>query len=408
MRSNGILPALAVAAITFTSSLPAYAQTASSTLAVTSTATCITAGASIPVTVALSGAKDVSTVQATITYDPTVFEVPSKPTIGASFPLPFRNETDPVKGRIELSASNSTAVNGSADFATITLHALKASATQIGFDQNASLVLTTTAENTNVLGTTTPLSLSACGGSNNGNVNSGFVNANTNGGSSNGNTNSGFVNVNTNSGSTSNTGNSGGGASQCAVPSEFAASGQASGIVMTWKYSDTRLTHFVVHYGRTQGTFDTVYESNNSNTLRDGTNFRLTLENVAPSKTYYVALSASGDCADSAMTETLSVQTAGTNGTGGTSAGGSSSTGGSSGGGNGSAYGSSLGGYDFSGSSGSTSVVNDGLTNKGAQFNYRLHGASGGPTTGPREAMMVAILSALAVAGMWVWRRGLV
>lgn len=403
MRSKAILPALAAATMLMTNVLPAFAQTSMATLSATSTASCVRVGTDVPVTIALGNAVNASTVQATVTYDPTVFEVPTKPTIGASFPLPFRNETNPTAGKIELSASNSNAVNGNADFATVTFRALKSSATQIGFDQNASLVLTTSAENTNVLGTVTPLSLPSCDGpAANGNSNGTFGNSNTNSPTGNTNTN-GFVNVNSNG---SNTNGSTGGA-QCSQPTNFTATAQGGGIVMTWTHEDSRLSHFVVHYGKTQGKFDTTFTANNSNTLRDGPNFRLTLENVAPGKTYYLAVSAMGNCAESAKTQTLSVQTSSSTTTGGTT--GSSGNNGSYYG-NGSSNGSSDGGYayggygDAFGDGSSTNVINA----QGQRQNNRLRGVASQTNTGPKEAMMVAILSALAVGGMWVWRRGLV
>lgn len=398
MSRHAILSALAAVPLLIANSAPAWAQASTATLTATSTATCVRVGTDVPVTIALGNASNVSTVQATITYDPTVFEVPAKPTIGSSFPLAFRNQVDPATGRIELSASNSDAVNGSADFATITFRALKSAATQVGFDQSGSLVLTTTAENTNVLGSVTPLSLPACdaGVSNS--------NGNTNGSSGNLNTN-GFVNVNTNT--------NGGISGQCAQPTEFSATAQGSGIVLTWKHDDSRLSNFIVHYGRTSGTFDTTFISNNSNTLRDGPLFRLTLENVSPGKTYYLAVSAAGNCQESAKTATISVQTNGSSAGGGTygstgsSGGNGTSFNNGSSGGTGSTYGSSTGGYgqgDFGGT-GSTSVVNDGMTQKGQRFNSNFRGAA--PYTGPKEAMMVAILSALAVGGIWMWRRGM-
>lgn len=406
MRSKGTLSAIAAATMLMANAIPAFAQLPSSTLSVNSTASCVRSGADIPVTLVLSNASNASTVQATVTYDPTVLEVPTKPVIGASFPLPFRNETDPVRGRIELSASNSNAVNGNADFATITFRALKSGATQIGFDQNASLVLTTAAENTNVLGTVTPLSLPSCDPSST-NSNAAFGNSNSNGSTWNANTN-GFVNVA--SPTPVPVGFPGG--TQCSVASGFGATAQGNGIVLTWKSEDPRLTHFVVHYGRTPGTFDTTFVANNANTLRDGPNFRLTLENVAPGKTYHLAVSTVGNCAESPKTPTVSVQTmsygtmgGGQSGNVGNSGGGSST--GSSTGGGGHSGGYTYGGYgqDGFGTTGSTSVVNNGLTTKGQRFNSTFRGAA--PYTGPKEAILVAILSALAIGGAWAWRRGL-
>jgi hypothetical protein len=271
---------------------------------------------------------NVTTVQSYVLFDPSALQVVGNVDISSSsFPMSFRNTVDNTGGKILLSLSNTTKQTGaSLNVATFTVRGIKVGTTTISFDPNNVAVLLSDVDNTNVLASTSPTTITITGGSS-----SSSSSSSSGGGGGGGGTRShlGCYNhmciqvaglgadecrtdadcrgTNSNSSSSSSGGSSsgtGGGdinPGQCQTPINFRGEGSDGSIKLFWTNNDSRVNGFDIHYGTVPGQYP--YEEHTANIDS------LTLTGLTKGKTYYITMNAVGsECYTSAPTGELALQ----------------------------------------------------------------------------------------------------